>query len=66
LKQLTGDEIQVTIWDDRCAALLMPQEISEWFTHHLSFSCRLVFMPDSSRRIVDPELRNRWRHHGLS
>jgi uncharacterized protein YcbX len=58
---LLGDEILIpfqpqteqkggfAIWDD------VSSEADEWFSKMLNTRCRLVYMPDSSHRIVDPE-----------
>jgi uncharacterized protein YcbX len=49
----TGEEITVQIWEDVCTALPVSPEADSWFSQLLSLSCRLVFMPDASRRPVD-------------
>lgn len=52
--QLTeGETVQVTVWEDTCEALLATNEINKWFCEKLLISCKLVFMPDISRRNVD-------------
>lgn len=45
--------ITAEVWSDKCKALLVSNEASEWFSDMLSFSCRLVFMPQTTRRYVD-------------
>lgn len=45
---------QVTIWNDTCEAQPLGAEINEWFSDMLSYHCRLVYMPDASKRPVDP------------
>lgn len=45
--------INVNIWDDECVAQLVDTEIDNWFTHILGIKCRLVYMPDESKRITD-------------
>lgn len=45
--------ISVEVWGDRCDAVPMPSQISQWFSEVLRFSCRLVYMPDQSDRPVD-------------
>ena len=49
-----GETIVVDIWDDRCEAICMDQPISDWFSERLLQSVRMVYMPDQSRRPVDP------------
>ena len=50
-----GDMITVDIWDDRCQAVTMDRLISEWFSARLSQQVKMVYMPDQSRRFVDPD-----------
>ena len=47
------DQITVRIWEDFCLAQPVSTEADQWFSDILSFSCRLVCMPDESRRKVD-------------
>lgn len=47
--------VNVQVWDDVCEAIVMSNEINEWFTQKLSMSCKLVYMPDVSKRKVDTE-----------
>lgn len=49
----TGSEANVTIWDDTCTGEYVSKEVDEWFTAILDINCRLVYMPDTSRRLVD-------------
>lgn len=49
-----GETIAVDIWDDRCEAICMDQQISDWFSARLSQPVTMVYMPDQSRRPVDP------------
>lgn len=51
--ETTQEKISVQIWSQKCKALLVNKEIDEWFSDMLSFSCRLVYMPDSTKRKVD-------------
>ena len=45
--------VAVQIWSDKCKAELVSPRLDEWFSDMLSLSCRLVYMPDSSKRGVD-------------
>lgn len=49
----TGDRQTVTIWQSVCEGLVYGGEVSEWFSDVLGTNCRLVYMPDSSRRGVN-------------
>lgn len=48
------EKIQVRVWNDACAARLLPKIINNWFSDVLGHNIRLVYMPDSARRAVDP------------
>lgn len=50
----SDERIVVTIWNDVCEAQLVSAQADEWFSDMLSTSCRLVYMPEDSRREVDP------------
>jgi len=43
----------VTIWDDSCEAEYVSNDADDWFTSALGINCRLVYMPDDCKRIVD-------------
>lgn len=43
----------VQVWSDKCKAEFVSPDIDEWFSDMLSLTCRLVYMPDSSKRRVD-------------
>ncbi|MGI8635740.1 MAG: MOSC domain-containing protein [Segetibacter sp.] len=49
----SGNEVMVKIWDDTCSALELHKEANEWFTHALGINVRLVYMPSSTKRLVD-------------
>ncbi len=48
-----GDNIRVQVWEDICDAITVGADADEWFSHHMGFSCRLVYMPDATKRKVD-------------
>ena len=50
----TGAPCTVTVWDDTCEAQYVDKIADEWFSRMLSLPCRLVYMPESSQRKVDP------------
>ena len=45
--------VPVVVWDDTCDAQYAGSGVDEWLSDMLSFDCRLVYMPDHSRRKVD-------------
>jgi uncharacterized protein YcbX len=49
----SGIEVAVSIWDDTCTGEYVIKEIDDWFTAILGLKCRLVYMPDTSKRLVD-------------
>ncbi|GAC1384502.1 MAG: MOSC domain-containing protein [Ginsengibacter sp.] len=44
---------QVMIWDDECTAEFVSKECDEWFSEMLQINCRLVYMPSTTRRLVE-------------
>ncbi len=49
----TSENILVKIWDDDCEAQLVSEEVDKWFSEKLNLHCRLVYMPDATKRKVD-------------
>ncbi len=49
----TNETATVQIWNDQCAAQFVSHTADEWFSEMLSIQCRLVYMPDTTKRIVD-------------
>lgn len=47
-------KIRVRIWEDELEACLVSPAYDKWFTKALGRECRLVYMPDSAARRVDP------------
>ncbi len=45
-------KIPVQIWDDTCKAIHLNSTFDQWFSAKLQISCRLVFMPDETERLV--------------
>ena len=50
---LKSEFIEVAIWDDICSAQLVSNEADNWFSVALGIECRLVYMPDDTRRLTD-------------
>ena len=49
-----GERGRVTIWNSVCDAEIYNGHVSEWFSDVLGTNCQLVYMPDTSRRGVNP------------
>ena len=43
----------VQVWDDICEAIYISLLADQWFSERIGISCRLVYMPESSKRNVD-------------
>jgi uncharacterized protein len=43
----------VDVWSDRCRAQWVSPQADAWFSEQLGMACRLVYMPDATRRRVD-------------
>ena len=52
------DAINVQIWQDNVTALKYNSDANDWFTEAIGFKCFLVYMPDSTKRKVDPKYAN--------
>jgi uncharacterized protein len=48
-----GNEYKVKVWSDVCKAIEVNDQVSEWFCDMLSMKCKLVYMPNQTRRRVD-------------
>lgn len=44
---------EVVIWNDTCTGIFVSQELDQWFSEASGLTCRLVHMPESTRRQVD-------------
>ena len=54
LEPQTGNRRSVTIWQSICDGDVYPAAVNEWFCDVLGTNCQLVYMPDDSRRSVNP------------
>lgn len=52
-REPSGESCAVQVWDDTCPARWVSRQADEWFSRMLSFPCRLVYMPETSHRLVD-------------
>lgn len=50
LNHLPNKKINVTVWKDICSAIQYKKEINDWFSEAISFKCKLIFMPNSTKR----------------
>lgn len=48
-----GPVCEVIIWSDRCQAIEADATVNDFFSHVLQKRCRLVYMPEVSKRTVD-------------
>lgn len=53
----TNETGSFTIWDDTVSGQYVSTDADKWFSQILNTKCRLVYMPDDSERIVDPEAK---------
>ncbi|MFC5409817.1 MOSC domain-containing protein [Larkinella bovis] len=52
----TGEALTAYVWDHQAVdSRVVSQEADDWFSRLLGFPCRLVYMPEDSRRPVDPK-----------
>jgi len=49
----TDQFIPVRVWDDAVIGQVVSEESNRWFSKNLGISCRLVFMPGSTKRHID-------------
>jgi uncharacterized protein len=56
LEPTTGDIINSTIWHDQVDAIAVSTQADDWFSHFLDVECRLVYLPDTTTRSVNPSL----------
>jgi len=50
----TVQVLTVKVGTKVCGAMVVSQHTSEWFSEFLHFPCRLVYMPETTRRPVNP------------
>lgn len=51
----TGEAVSVTVWDDEMPAKAVDPRFDGWFSDFLGFPVRLVRMPETTQRKVDPK-----------
>jgi uncharacterized protein YcbX len=55
LEPRPGDPLRVRVWQSVCDAVPVSAEADAWLSAYLGLACRLVYMPDSTRRVSNPE-----------
>ena len=50
----SGETATVKIWSSSVKGAFYPKEVDEWFSDAIGSSCRLVLMPESTKRKVNP------------
>lgn len=53
LNNFNKEKVEVVVWDDKVNAEYVGNEADDWFSDVLKIKCRLVHMPDESKRFVD-------------
>jgi uncharacterized protein YcbX len=53
--QISDQEIEVEIWDDRVLATIVDPVLDTWFSDKLGMPCHLVIMQESTQRKVSPK-----------
>ena len=48
------ENVDVQIWRDNVVALKYHEDVNEWFTNAIGIKCSLVYMPESTKRKVNP------------
>lgn len=48
-----GVSVPVTVWDAGCNATLVNEEANNWFSNKLKIDCRLVYMNDQDKILID-------------
>ncbi len=59
-------ETMVQIWNDHCQAQVLDADIHGWFSDAVQRPLRLVYMPDTTRRTVDPHHAPKGQYVGFA
>jgi uncharacterized protein YcbX len=49
------ESLMVTVWRSTCKAFTVDKEVDNWFSDFLNTNCRLVYMPDDTKRPINPD-----------
>lgn len=55
LQARDGERMQVRVWRSTCEAIAPSPEADRWLSEYLGLECRLVYMPESTRRESNPD-----------
>jgi uncharacterized protein YcbX len=55
--------VKVQVWDDTCIGQAVDETADQWFSRYLQIDCKLVYMPDATQRLVDPQYA---KHHEIT
>ena len=65
-KPETSEMLRVKVWSDTCRAVAASPKADAWFSNLLGQPCRLVYMPDTTKRRVDARYAVADNHTGFS
>jgi len=51
----SGTSENVVVWDSSCTAIHYSSEADKWISDILNYKCKLMYMPESSEREVNPD-----------
>lgn len=51
----SDEKRSVHIWEDECEAYVVSDEANRWFSEMLNSAVKLVYMPETTKRKVDPD-----------
>lgn len=54
LEPTEGEAVRAEVWDSVCSAIAPSPAADRWLTEYLGAPCRLVYMPDATRRLSNP------------
>ncbi len=54
LNPVNGDRVRVELFKDESEGVVAEERVNSWFSKKLGVNCRLVYMPDAVKRVVDP------------
>jgi uncharacterized protein len=59
-------KVRVQVWESACDALAVSGEADAWLSDCLSIDCRLVYMPDETRRFSNPRYGGEGKRVGFA
>jgi uncharacterized protein YcbX len=60
------EKVRVRVWRSTCDALPASPEADAWLSRYLGIGCRLVFMPESTRRMSNPDYAGKGKLVGFA